>query len=68
MKTVHGADFYANKRHKGEDGASSGGGAGAASARVHIKTERPTKAEVSFITRDGLSDWQTGRQIVNCMY
>ena len=46
VKTVHGADFYANKRHKGEDGTSPGGGM--ASPRVQVKTGRPTKAEVSF--------------------
>ena len=48
MKTVHGADFYANKRHKGEDadGTSPGGGGRVASARV--KTGTSTKAEVSF--------------------
>ena len=50
MKTVHGADFYANKRHKGEDGASSGGGGecGAPSARDKAKAGRASKAGVSF--------------------
>ena len=58
VKTVHGADFYANKRHKGEGGASSGGGSGAASARVKAKTGRSTKAEVS-VDEVGLNDGQT---------
>ena len=30
VKTVHGSDFYANKKHKG-DGPGSGGGAGGGS-------------------------------------
>ena len=28
VKTVHGADFYANKKHKGVDGGSEDGAAG----------------------------------------
>ena len=55
VKTVHGADFYANKRHKGEGdggggGAPSGSGApSSASARTKAKAgTRAIKAEVCF--------------------
>lgn len=57
MKTVHGADFYANKKHKGGDNSEDGGAGGSSplpgdempmSAKTESVSSPSIKSEVSY--------------------